>query len=116
MNTNEMDLDPYKYMEVTHHFIGGIYTKECHLPVGIKFMQHKHTFDHMSVLAQGHAIVEVDGIDKEYHAPAVLNIRAGKHHAITALTPVVWLCQHVTTCTDPDNIDLEITENKPGEQ
>lgn len=102
--------DPYKHMQVKHHFIGGIYTKECHMPVGYWFGQHRHPFDHQSVLAMGRAIVEVDGERTEYEAPAIINIAAKKTHTIIPLTPVVWLCQHVTSCTDPDDIDEELVE------
>lgn len=103
-------LDPYKHMEVFHHFIGGIYTKECHLPVGFTFGQHRHTFDHQSVLASGTAIVEVDGVQTEYTGPVILNIEARKVHSVTPLTPCVWLCQHVTSCTDPEDIDMEFID------
>jgi hypothetical protein len=99
--------DPYRYMTVQHHFIGGIYTKECHLPPGLRFEQHRHSFDHVSVLASGTAIVEVDGEPEEHTGPKVLLIKARAIHAITPLTPCVWLCQHVSACTDPEDIDVE---------
>jgi hypothetical protein len=105
-----MTLDPYKHMEVKHHFIGGIYTKECHLPVGFTFAQHRHTFDHQSVLVSGTADIEVDGVVTEVTGPAILNIEARKIHSVTPKTPVVWLCQHVTDCTDPEDIDIEFIE------
>lgn len=95
-------------IEVKHHFIGGIYTKECALPVGFKFDQHKHKFDHMSVLASGTAVLEVDGVEVTITGPYILNIRANTVHSVTPLTPCVWLCQHVTDCTDPHDIDHEL--------
>lgn len=100
-------MDPYKHMDVKHHFVGGIYTKECHLPVGFKFDQHRHTFDHQSVLASGTAIVEVDGEKTTYTGPVILTIKARKIHSVTPITPCVWLCQHVTDCTDEEDIDME---------
>ncbi len=102
--------DPYKHMTVKHHFVGGIYTKEMHLPVGYRFEQHRHSFAHQSVLVSGTAIVEVDGERLEHTGPSVLVIAAKKIHSITPLTPVVWLCQHVTACTDPDDIDSELID------
>ena len=106
-----MDLDPYRHLTVKHHFNGGIYTKEIHLPVGYSFPQHRHSFDHQSVLVSGSAVVEVDGIATEHTGPAILNITAKKVHTITPLTPVVWLCQHVTFCTDPEDIDAELIDH-----
>ncbi len=105
-------IDPYRHMTVKHHFIGGIYTKETHLPPGYAFVQHRHSFAHQSILVSGKAILDVEGVKTELEGPAILTIEAKKFHAITALTPVVWLCQHVTSCTDPDEVDMEIVE--PG--
>lgn len=102
--------DPYRHLTVKHHFIGGIYTKEMHMPVGHWFGTHRHKHDHQSVLVSGRAILEVDGVRTEHEGPVILNIAAKKYHAIIPLTPVVWLCQHVTACTDPDDIDIEFTE------
>jgi len=100
--------DPYRHLTVRHHFIGGIYTKEMHMPVGYWFAQHRHSFDHQSVLVSGRAILEVDGERTELEGPAIVNVKAKKAHTIIPLTPVVWLCQHVTSCTDPEDIDAEI--------
>ncbi len=105
-----VSMDPYRHMVVRHHFIGGIYTKECHLPVGYAFGQHRHSFAHQSVLVSGTAIVEVDGVQTEHVGPTILTIAAKKFHTITPLTPVVWLCQHVTACTDPEEIDKEVSD------
>lgn len=102
--------DPNDFMEVFHHFIGGIYTKECHLQAGVTFAQHEHKFSHQSILASGTAVLTVDGEDFEYTGPKILNIEAHKTHAVYAVTPCVWLCQHVTDCTDPDEIDLEVID------
>lgn len=110
----EISFDPYRHMTVKHHFIGGIYTKECHLPVGYAFGTHRHSFDHQSVLAAGTAIVEVDGEQTKYTAPAIITIKAKSHHTITPVTPVVWLCQHVTSCTNPDDIDIEFIDREEG--
>lgn len=101
---------PYDFMTVKHHLIDGIYTKECNLPVGIRFDQHKHKFSHMSVLAEGKAIVEVDGVSRTYSAPAILKIEADKVHSVTAIEPVVWLCIHYVGDEfdgDFDTIDME---------
>jgi mannose-6-phosphate isomerase-like protein (cupin superfamily) len=103
-------MDPYKHMFVKHHFVGGIYTKEMHIPPGFRLEQHRHTFDHQSILVSGDAIVEVDGEQTQYAGPSMLTIAAKKVHSIIALTPVVWLCQHVTSCTDPENIDAEFID------
>jgi mannose-6-phosphate isomerase-like protein (cupin superfamily) len=93
---------------VVHHFAGGLYCKETHIPAGVKLMQHKHSFDHLSVLAKGRALVTVDGMSTEYAEGSFLTIVAGKVHEVTALTDVVWGCLHASSCTDPEEIDHEL--------
>ena len=90
----EIDFDPGKFMTVKHHYIGGIYTKEMHLPAGVVFAQHQHTYDHQSVLASGSVLLDVDGDIQKLHAPAIVNIKARTPHSIVPLTAAVWLCQH----------------------
>lgn len=79
---------------VQHHFIGGVYAKQMTLAKGHIAVTHKHNYDHMSVLVQGYATVTVDGKERSYGAPAVIEIAAGKEHGIEALTDVTWLCIH----------------------
>jgi quercetin dioxygenase-like cupin family protein len=95
-------------VEVVHHFAGGLYCKETRIPAGVKLTQHKHSFEHLSVLASGRVLVSVDGVETEHAAPAFLTIAAGKAHEVTALTDVVWGCLHATDCTDADKIDHEL--------
>lgn len=90
---------------VVHHFSDGLYAKEMALPAGHFAVTHAHAYDHLSILAKGYAKVEVDGVVTEYRAPACINIQAGKHHEVVALTDIVWFCVHATDETDPDCID-----------
>lgn len=92
-------------IETKHHFHDGVYGKEMHLPAGHFAVSHRHTYDHVSFLHAGRAIVTVDGRSEEHEAPTVLMIRAHKEHRIDALTDVVWFCIHETALTDPDEID-----------
>jgi quercetin dioxygenase-like cupin family protein len=90
---------------ITHHFGGGVYAKETHIPQGSFLMQHKHAFDHMSILASGTVEVSVDDQVTTHTGPACLVIEAGKNHGVRALTDVVWYCVHATDCTDADTVD-----------
>lgn len=90
---------------IAHHFGGGVYAKETIVPAGHVLVQHMHEQAHLSVLARGRVLLEVDGQRREIDAPACLTIEAGKHHGIKALTDVVWYCIHATDCTDPDEVD-----------
>lgn len=94
-----------EFPDITHHFGGGVYAKESAIKAGSILVQHKHAFDHLSILAKGTVEVSVDGNSFELTGPACLTIKANKHHGVKALTDVVWYCVHATDCTDPDHID-----------
>jgi quercetin dioxygenase-like cupin family protein len=90
---------------ITHHFGGGVYAKETRIAAGLILVQHKHDFDHLSVLASGTVELLVDGARSEVTGPACITIEAGKHHGVKALTDVVWFCIHATDCTDSHEVD-----------
>jgi quercetin dioxygenase-like cupin family protein len=90
---------------IEHHFSAGVYAKEVCIPAGQVLVQHKHKFDHLSILASG--LIELMVGDKRttIDAPACLTIKANEHHGVKAITDVVWYCIHATDCTDIDQID-----------
>ena len=90
---------------INHHFSAGVYAKETLIPAGHVLVQHKHKFDHLTILASGSIELMVDGEKRIVHAPACLTIEANKHHGVKSLTDVVWYCIHATDCTDTDEID-----------
>lgn len=101
-----------KAEEITHHFAGGTYAKAIRLPAGFGMVQHKHTYDHLSILSAGRAIVEYDGVRTEYTAPAVITIKAGKNHGIEAQTECLWFCIHATDETDIDKVDASVIQKE----
>lgn len=92
-------------IKTTHFFSDGVYAKRMHLPKGFTALSHKHTYEHLSILATGKALVATDTEQKEYTAPACITIAAGLNHAITALEDVTWFCIHATEETDPTKVD-----------
>lgn len=93
---------------IVHHFGGGVYAKETRIPAGVKLTQHRHTFDHLSILAVGRVVVAVDGQQKTFDGPACIEIKAGKAHEVTALTDATWFCVHATSETDHEKVDHEL--------
>lgn len=91
-----------------HHFSAGLYAKETHIPAGMALVQHKHLFDHLSILASGTVDVEVDGQRSRITGPACLTIEAGKHHGVRAVTDAVWFCLHATDKLDHDEADAAL--------
>ncbi len=98
-------LDLFTAEHVSHHFGGGVYVKEVHVPRGYVLAQHRHAFEHLSYLALGSVELTVEGAVTVIVAPACLTIPAEKHHTIKALTDSTWLCIHATAEVDPDAVD-----------
>jgi quercetin dioxygenase-like cupin family protein len=90
---------------VIHHFSAGVYAKQMLLPAKHFAVSHAHAYDHLSILAKGSVTVEVQGVEKDYMAPACIKILAGQHHTITAHEDSVWFCIHATDETDAANVD-----------
>jgi quercetin dioxygenase-like cupin family protein len=101
-------------LQVVHHFAGGVYAKEMVIDeVGASMRQHKHHFDHLSILAEGSVWVKVDNNIRQYTAPSAINIEANKNHQIWAITvPVRWYCIHATDCIDPELVDDVIVSER----
>lgn len=97
-------------VETKHHFAGGVYAKEQHLPAGWKATSHRHEFDHLSILAKGRATVTRDGESEDFEAPACVVIKKGVVHEIAASEDAVWFCIHATESTDPASVDATLTE------
>ena len=80
--------------ELNHHFAAGLYAKEYFLPKGWAVPQHVHSYSHLSILAKGSVILDVDGEIKNYTAPACIEIEAGKSHVIITQEDTIWFCVH----------------------
>ena len=93
---------------IVHHFAGGVYAKETHIPAGVKLTQHIHSFDHLSSLASGSVLLRAGGFVESLKGPAAIEIKAGVEHEVEALTDAIWFCIWPSDETDPDKIDAEL--------
>lgn len=100
-NQGKFDTD----LGIEHHFSDGLYAKRMMIPAGFMAGTHAHNYSHLSILAKGRAIVRTDDGEKEYVAPACIEIKSGVHHIIEALESCEWFCIHATTETDPTKVD-----------
>ena len=101
------------FLGQTHHFSDGVYAKQMTLPAGHVVGSHAHQYSHLSVLASGNVIVEVDGTPTEYFGPSCIEIKAGCEHKVFAKTDAVWFCIHATEATNADEVDaVLIAEGK----
>ena len=91
-------------IKVEHFFTDGVYARKMTIPADVVVPTHRHTYDHMSILASGRVAVILGKSTTEYVAPAVIHIRKNLSHAIRSFEPSVWICIHATTETDPDRL------------
>jgi hypothetical protein len=102
-------------MNTLHHFSDGLYAKQIELPIGFFATQHKHTYDHLSILAKGKVRILFDNdVVEEYTAPACINIIKDVNHSVYAIEDSVWFCVHATEETNLDEID-NVLIKKEGE-
>lgn len=99
INAEQTDLN------TKHHFSDDVYAKEMTLPKGHVALSHKHSYSHLSVLAKGKCIVEVEGVRETFTAPHVMEVKSGLEHQIEAIEDSTWLCIHATNEKDPNKID-----------
>lgn len=102
MNLSELD--------ITHHWVSEeVYSKRTVIPAGVRLTQHVHPYDHASALVSGTVVLEVDGAEETFTGPAMLMVKAGRQHSVTAVTEAVWHCIHITDETDPEKVDEVLT-------
>lgn len=101
------------FMKTEHFWSGDIYSKVSHIPSGSILVQHKHKYDHLSILSSGTVELEVDGQRSIHTGPMCLDIKAGKHHGVKALTDVVWFCVHSVkdAVVDIDDVLIETPDD-----
>ncbi|AIO75265.1 cupin domain-containing protein [Burkholderia multivorans] len=92
-------------MTIKHHFTaGGVYAREQTLRAGEEVQKHVHDYDHLSYLAHGTAMLDVEGELSVLHGPCMLEVKAGRAHRITAVTDLTWLCIHAESVADPETL------------
>ena len=91
---------------------GNVFVKWMHFDKGGQVMRgHKHTYDHVTLLASGSVRAECEGIEVEFTAPQLIVTRAGKLHAFTSLEDnTIIACVHALRDESgeilPENADI----------
>jgi len=86
--------------DVTYYSAGGVMAMGKLIRAGQVLVQHRHAYEHLSILAYGTIIVELDGESKTITGPACLTIPANKHHGVRALTDCLWYCIHAESISN----------------
>lgn len=74
--------------------VGGVFIKVMDLKKGQQVVTHAHDYTHAHILGKGKILLDVDGWMTIYEAPAVIEIKAGVHHGITAIEDSTGFCVH----------------------
>jgi hypothetical protein len=99
-------------------YFGNIWVRQNHLPKkGEHFPGHKHKFDHVSLLARGKILVEVEGFKpKEFTAPTFIIIKKDHSHKFTALEDnTLWYCVFALRDENGELTDVYSGDNSPYE-
>jgi hypothetical protein len=75
------------------------------MPAGTFIDKHIHDYDHISFLQRGVIILDRGEERLQFTGPTPILVRAGVKHRVSAITPVIWYCMHVTDEVDPEKID-----------
>ena len=97
-------------------FFGNIWVRQNILEKkGNETQGHYHLFDHVSLLAQGSVLVEIDGIkSKQFDAPTFIVIKKEFSHKFIAMTDnVLWYCVFAIRDIDGDISDIIPDTNSP---
>ncbi len=111
--------DAFPPENIRHHFVAqdqakGVYAKEILIPAGYTLVSHKHTYDHLSILASGEVLLTFGKAKGIVSGPAALVIDAGVHHTVHALTDAVWFCIHPTDETNAAAVDATLIMKDPA--
>lgn len=93
-------------LQTRHFFGGGLAIKRFELPQGHFLIQHKHKYDHMTIIGEGRGTLTVDGeADREVRGGECVFVAAKKNHKFTAIEDLVIFCVHATSETNETLLD-----------
>lgn len=87
--------------------ISNLFVRQMHFAVaGDSELGHKHSFDHMTLLAKGKLKVKINDEETEFTAPHMIFIKAELQHELTAVTDnTVAYCIHALREPTGDILD-----------
>lgn len=101
---------PQVEMETRHHFAGGMYARELVQPAGTVVVGKVHKKEHFYIITKGRVRVVMDGMARDYEAPAVIVSQPGTKRAIYAVTDAVYMTVHRTKKRNIERIERELVE------
>jgi quercetin dioxygenase-like cupin family protein len=92
--------------EVQIGCVANLFVRQMHFAAtGDMELGHKHTFDHMTLLAKGKLKVKINDEETEFTAPQMIYIKADLQHELTAAADnTVAYCIHALRTGASDDI------------
>ncbi len=101
---------PQLQMESKHHFAGGIYCRELHMPQGSVAVGKVHKTEHFFMVVAGlMRITTQDGV-RDVQGPEVIVGPIGTKRVVLALTDAICMNIHKTDSRVLDDIERELVE------
>lgn len=93
--------------KLTFAVVSNVWCKQMHfVNVDDTMIGHKHTHDHMTLLAKGSVEVDIEGKKQKFVAPHIIYIHKDKKHHIKALeNDTIAYCIHALRDADEDIIE-----------
>lgn len=91
-------------VQIKHLQTDGIYVKAYRAPAGVRMYTKQFATDHMTILAQGTALLEVQSVKVRLVGPAHCVIPANTRVTVSLLEDSVWYCLHPTAETDIEQL------------
>lgn len=89
------------YVEPSHAFHDGLYTRTITVPAGSIMTGHRHLDQHVVILSQGEITVWADGEPhRRLTAPCMFTVEAGSRRVGLTHADTVWTTVHITPLTD----------------
>jgi quercetin dioxygenase-like cupin family protein len=87
--------EPVHYEEMDLQIVDNVFVKSTIVKEGTYLKQHRHEFDHMTVIAHGSVRMWVNDIwSGDFKAPDMILVVADKSHSFVALTDATIMCVH----------------------
>jgi quercetin dioxygenase-like cupin family protein len=84
---------------------GGVIRREYRIAAGMLLISDTHSYDHLSILLSGQAVLKCDGEIRTLTAPCMVEIKAGVEHALYAVTECLWDCIHALNLAEAADAD-----------
>lgn len=96
---------PLLDLKVVHHFGGGIYARELHIPAGTVLTGKIHKTENMNIMSRGElSVLTEDGV-KRVKAPFTVVSPPGTKRVAYAHEDTVWTTLHATNERDVEKIE-----------